>query len=103
MLKKYFSRIGIALTDLKDFVSAVKDIEKKTPTTFPVQGLVFRFSGKSDIYMSTAYQRDTVHVEFLMVKRTNVYNDASGGLAAYQTILQTLVYRNVQHNSIARN
>lgn len=50
-----------------------------------------RFSGKSDVYMSTAYQRDTVHVEFALWKRTDTYNEASGSLAGYQTILQTMV------------
>lgn len=84
-------RIGIAVTDLPDFVAVVRDVEQKTPLAFPVQGLVMRFSGASDIYMSTAYQRDSIHVEFMVPKRTDAYNYATGCLAGYQTILQTMV------------
>jgi len=40
--------------------------------------------------MSTAYGRDTVHFEFYLWKTTDYYNDPSGSLAAYQTILQAL-------------
>lgn len=50
-----------------------------------------RFSRKSDEYMSTAYGRDTVHFEFYLWNRNDPYEDASGSLAGYQTILQTLV------------
>lgn len=84
-------RFGIAVTDLESFVLAVKDIVKVTPTAFPLLGLIFRFSANSDIPMSTAYQRDTVHVEFAVVKRRHFYDDASNSLAGYQTIAQTLV------------
>ncbi len=81
----------IGLDDLSAFIVAAKDIVKKTPTAFPLQGLFMRLSGKSDIYMSTAYQRDTVHVEFALWKRTNGYEEASGSLAGYQTIIQIMV------------
>lgn len=90
-LKLFFLRIAIALTDLPAFIEAAKDIIKKTPTVFPLQGMWIRFSGKSDIHMSSAYQRDTAHIEFGVWKRTDAYNKASGSLAGYQTILQTLV------------
>lgn len=96
-----FFRISIAVTDLQDFIATVKDIAKKTPTTFPVLGIIMRFSAKSDIYMSTSYQRDTVHVEFAVAKRTDAYNDASGSLAGYQTILQALVLE--RSNSLLAN
>lgn len=91
------SRIGFALTDLPAVIATIKDIVKKTPTAFPLKGLIFRFSGKSDIYMSTSYERDTVHMEFLHWKRSDVYNDASGNLAGYQTILQALVNTNKKY------
>lgn len=79
------------MADLKDFVLVVKDIQEKTPIAFPLQGIIMRFSGNSDIHMSTAYQRDTAHIEFFVVKRENPYDDATGNLAGYQTIAQTLV------------
>lgn len=50
-----------------------------------------RFSDKSDIYMSTAYGRQTVHFEFYIWNRKDPYNNPSGSLAGYQTILQLLV------------
>lgn len=50
-----------------------------------------RFSDKSDIYMSMAYGRQTVHFEFYVWNRNDQYNDPSGSLAGYQTILQILV------------
>lgn len=84
-------RFAIALEDLESFVSVVKDIQTKTPVAFPVQGLVMRFSGKSDIYTSTAYKRDTVNIQFYLTKRTNEREDASASLAGYQTISQSLV------------
>lgn len=84
-------RFSLPLTDLKPFVEAVKDIVKKTPTAFPLQGLYFRFSGKSDSYMSTSYGRNSVHVGFYRWQRNNPYDDATASLAGYQTILQTLV------------
>lgn len=76
---------------LGDFITAVKAIIKLTPTAFPLQGILMRFSDKSDIYMSTAYGRQTVHFEFYLWERDDFYNRASGSLAGYQTILQTLV------------
>lgn len=51
-----------------------------------------RLSSESDVYMSTAYKRDTVHIEFAVWRRTDPYNDASGSLAGYQTIMQTMVF-----------
>ncbi len=71
----------------------VKDIVNKTSTTtaFPLYGIVLRFSGKSNIYMSTSYKRDVCHLEFEVWKRSDPYNDASGNLAGYQTILQAFV------------
>lgn len=87
-------RISLSLTDLPAFIRAVKDIVKKTPTAFPLQGILMRFSDKSDIYMSNSYGRQSVHFEFYLWKRKDEYNHASGSLAGYQTILQTLVCRN---------
>ncbi|XP_037042731.1 probable L-gulonolactone oxidase 6 [Bradysia coprophila] len=84
------NEIGIPLTNLEDLVLTVKDIQAKTPLVFPIDGLVMRFSGKSEIYMSTAHQRDTIHVEFVLVQRTDPYNDATGALAGYQTLLQAM-------------
>ncbi|KAJ6635180.1 L-gulonolactone oxidase 2 [Pseudolycoriella hygida] len=85
------NEIVIPLKRLPDFVKAVKDIVKKTPTTFPLQGMWIRFSGKSDIFMSTNYGRDSVHIEFIVMHRKKAYEEASGGLAGVQTILQNAV------------
>lgn len=52
-----------------------------------------RFSDKSDILMSTAYGRQTVHFEFYVWNRNDQYNEPSGSLAGYQTILQILVIK----------
>lgn len=84
-------RFAIDLADLPALVAIVKDIIRKTPVAFPLQGILMRFSDKSDIYMSTAYGRQTVHFEFYVWNREDVYNDPSGSMAGYQTILQTLV------------
>lgn len=86
-----FLRFALELSRLREFVEAVKAIVKKTPTAFPLQGILMRFSDKSDILMSTAYGRQTVHFEFYLWNRKDVYNRPSGSLAGYQTILQTLV------------
>lgn len=87
-------RFAIDLNDLSAVINDVKDIISKTPTAFPMQGILLRFSDKSDIYMSTAYGRQTVHFEFYEWKRNDHYNEPTGSLAGYQTILQTLVYIN---------
>lgn len=84
-------RFGLALTDLPNFIRDVKDIIQKTPTVFPLQGILMRFSDTSNIYMSSAYGRQTVHFEFYLWNRKDPYNQPSGSLAGYQTILQTLV------------
>ncbi|KAJ6646763.1 L-gulono-1,4-lactone dehydrogenase [Pseudolycoriella hygida] len=84
------NEFGLELSRLGDFVQAVQEIIKKTPTAFPVQGVLMRFSDKSDIYMSTAYGRQTVHFEFYVWNRNDRYNRPSASLAGYQTILQTL-------------
>lgn len=61
----------------------------------PVQNNFYFFSAfvstSSCQLMSTAYGRDTVHFEWYVVDRINLYEDASPSLAAYQTIMQTLV------------
>ncbi|KAJ6645515.1 L-gulonolactone oxidase [Pseudolycoriella hygida] len=78
------------LNDLPAAASTIKDIISKTPTSFPMHGIVIRFSGKSDIYMSTSYKRDSCHLGFKLWLRTDAYNHASGNLAGYQTISQVL-------------
>lgn len=90
-LSFYISRISIPLTSLADLVSTVNDIQKKTPLAFPLDGLIMRFSGKSDSFLSPDFRRDTINVEFAIMKRTDEYNDSSGGLAGYQTLLQAMV------------
>lgn len=50
-----------------------------------------RFSNATDIYMSTAYGRQTCHFEFYLWNRKDRYNDPSGSLAAFQTIIQLIV------------
>lgn len=69
----------------------MKDISEKTPTAFPLQGVWVRFSGKSDMYLSSAYQRDAAHIEFAVWKTRDFYNKPSGSLAGYQTIMQAMV------------
>lgn len=41
--------------------------------------------------MSNSYGRETVHFEFYLWNRQDPYNQPSGSLAGYQTILQMLV------------
>ncbi|KAJ6649986.1 L-gulonolactone oxidase 5 [Pseudolycoriella hygida] len=84
------NEFAIPIDEIENFVLTVKDILSKTPTAFPVQGIIFRFSAQSDSYMSVSHGRDTVHIEFLVAKRSNSYEKASGGLAGYQTIGQSL-------------
>lgn len=81
---------------MPNFINDIKDIIRKTPTAFPLQGILMRFSDKSDIYMSTAYGRQTVHFEFYLWKRNDPYNEPSGSLAGYQTILQLLVMQQLR-------
>ncbi|KAG4068841.1 hypothetical protein HA402_004989 [Bradysia odoriphaga] len=84
------NEFGLELSRLGEFIEKVKAIIKMTPTAFPLQGILMRFSDKSDIYMSTAYGRQTVHFEFYVWNRKDIYNRPSGSLAGYQTILQML-------------
>lgn len=87
-------RFSIALCDLPDFVETVKDIIKKTPTAFPLLGIRITFSGKSEIFLSTSYDRESVNVEFRMPNRNDIFKEPSASLAGYQTILQALVSQN---------
>ncbi|XP_037034050.1 L-gulonolactone oxidase-like [Bradysia coprophila] len=84
------NEFSLELSRLGDFVKAVKAIVARTPTAFPVQGILMRFSDRSDILMSTSYGRVSVHFEFYLWNRDDIYGRASGSLAGYQTILQTL-------------
>ncbi|KAJ6643890.1 L-gulonolactone oxidase 5 [Pseudolycoriella hygida] len=84
------NEFALDLADLPNFIRDVKDVISKTPTAFPLQGILMRFSDKSDIYMSTAYGRQTVHFEFYLWNRNDPYTDPSASLAGYQTILQIL-------------
>ncbi|XP_037049943.1 L-gulono-1,4-lactone dehydrogenase-like [Bradysia coprophila] len=84
------NEFNLDLRRLGEFTKVVKDIIKKTPTVFPINGIHIRFSGKSDIYMSTSYGRQSAHVEFFAWKRDDEYKRAMGSSAGYQTILQTL-------------
>ncbi len=85
------SRFSLPLSRLGEFINEVKAIVKKTPTAFPLQGILMRFTDASDIYMSTSYRRQSVHFEFYLWKRDDMYERPSGSLAGYQTILQLLV------------
>lgn len=87
------SEFDFALDDMPEVVRTVKDIVVKTSTAFPSYGIILRFSNDSDIYMSTSYKRPSCHFEFQLWKRTDAYNEASGNLAGYQTILQALSKR----------
>ncbi|KAJ6635041.1 L-gulonolactone oxidase 2 [Pseudolycoriella hygida] len=78
------------LTDLPVVIATMKDILNNSPSAFPVYGILIRFSGKNDIYMSTSYGMDTVHIEWFLWKRTDQYKEPSGNLAGYQTIQQAL-------------
>ncbi|XP_037034206.1 L-gulonolactone oxidase 5-like [Bradysia coprophila] len=84
------NEFSLELCRLGDFVRAVKAIVEKTPTVFPLQGILMRFSDRSDILMATSYGRVSVHFEFYLWNRDDIYERASGSLAGYQTILQTL-------------
>lgn len=86
-----FFRFSLELSQLGNFTKVVKKIVEKTPTAFPINGIHLRFSGVSDIYMSTSYGRQSAHFEFFAWKRDDVYNRPIASLAGYQTILQTLV------------
>ncbi|KAJ6648570.1 L-gulonolactone oxidase 5, partial [Pseudolycoriella hygida] len=84
------NEFSLDISELSSFINATKDIMKKTPTAYPMQGILLRFSEKSDLYMSTAYGRQTVHFEFFVLSRDDIYNRVSASLAGHQTILQTL-------------
>lgn len=77
--------MAVDLADLPKFIAEIKDIVSKTPTAFPVQGILMRLSDKSDIYMSTAYGRQSVDFEFYLLNRKDRYNQPSGSLVGYQT------------------
>ncbi len=87
----FLKKFSLELSRLGDFIEAVKTIVKKTPTAFPLQAILMRFSDRTDIYMSPSYGRQSVHFEFYLWNRNDIYGHASGSLAGYQTILQTLV------------
>lgn len=88
-----FLRFSIALCDLAAFVKAVRDIVNKTPLALPLQGLRITFSGESEIYLATAYERKTVNIEYRLWNRKDLFGHPSGSLASYQTISQILVSR----------
>lgn len=44
------NEISLALDDMPEFITAVNDILSKAPATFPVQGILLRFSANSDTY-----------------------------------------------------
>lgn len=84
-------RFSIDLELLPDFIADIKAIRSKTPTVFPAIGILMRFSDKEDIYMSNSYRSQSVHFEYYMINRKDMYNEPSSSLAGYQTILQMLV------------
>lgn len=90
-LNELVQRFCIGTSNLTAFVAATKDVMTKTPLTFPLSGILLRFSRNSDAYMSTSYGRDTVNVEFSKWKRRDMYNDPSGSLAGFQLLQQILV------------
>jgi hypothetical protein len=85
------NEVGFDLDDLPDVIFAVKQIIEQTPTIFPLQGILLRFSAASDTYMSTAYKRDTVHFEWYTWLRKTGKENAPASLAGYQAIMQLLV------------
>ncbi len=84
-------RFGVDLDELPNFIAEIEDIRTKAPTVFPLQGVLMRFSDKDEAYMANSYGRQTVHFEFYLWNRKDPYNQPSGSLAGYQTILQMLV------------
>lgn len=88
------NEISLDLNDMPQFILAVKDILSKAPALFPIQGILMRFSASSDTYMSNSYGRNSVHFEWYLANRVDMYQDAVPSLAAYQTMMQTLVFIN---------
>lgn len=85
------NEMSLNLDDLSDVVTVVKDILSKSPTIFPLQGILLRFQGKSDTYMSNTFGRDSVHFEWYTWLRMGGKNIQPASLAGYQTIMQVLV------------
>jgi len=85
------NEMGIDIQKMPALAATVKDIVSKYAAVFPVYGILLRFSEPSNTYMSTAYGSRTCHFEFYMINRQDAYNKPSGGLAAYQTIMQAIV------------
>lgn len=74
-------------------MATVKDVIKKTPTSFPF-GIRITFSGKSKLLLSTSYDRESATVEFRMLNTKDLFNNPSAGSAGYQTIVQFIVSKN---------
>jgi len=85
------NEFSIDLQDLPRYIKQVKDILRKVPGAFPTQGILMRFSGANDIFMSNSYGRDTVHFEWYVPNREDVYKTPSASLAAFQTMSQVAV------------
>jgi len=81
----------LALSDLPAYVARVKTILGTLPGAFPLQGILMRFSAPSDIYMSTAYGRTSVHFEYYLLNRLNQNTDPAASLAAFQAMAQVAV------------
>lgn len=84
-------RFYIQVVDLPNFVRRVKNIIKKTPTAFPWRGIRITFSGVSRLLLSPSYGQESAVIGFRMLNRKDPFNEPSGSLAGYQTIVQTLV------------
>lgn len=85
------NEIHLNLDDMPAFIAALKDIVAKAPAVFPSFGVLLRVMGNSTTYMSQAYGRDSVTIEFYIPNRVDRYNKASFSSAAYQTMMQLLV------------
>jgi hypothetical protein len=83
--------LTLALDDLPAYIVKVKDILSKVPGAFPFDGIVLRFSAQTDIYMSPAYGRESVHFEYYLTNRNDPYNNPAASLAVFQTMAQVAV------------
>jgi len=85
--------ISLDVNDMANFVKDVKDIISKSPASFPLQGILLRFSQASTILMSTSAARNSCHFEWYIEKRWNEYEDSPASITAYQTMMQLFAFK----------
>lgn len=91
ILPEEFS-VALQILNLPSAIKTIKEILEIIPTAFTMVGIFIRFSKPSDSLMAISNGHETVTLEWASPMRDNPYEDAKGGLGAYQAILQSLVH-----------